>query len=257
MNLRTILVDDEEDARALLKIVLQQAEGIEIIAECKDGKEALEAITRLQLELVFLDIQMPELSGLEVVEKLSPPYPYFIFVTAYDEYAIKAFELNAVDYILKPYTEERVLKSVQRAKTLLRNNELTEFTLRYGKIIQALRSAEQANEADYLQRLAVKTNERTLFIAVEDIVLIEASDQYVEVQTADGKYLVRDSMDHLEQFLDPKLFFRTHRSSIINLKEIKALESPNAKTSMVVLNNGAKTRLSSSRKPAFKKVMGL
>ena len=258
MDIKTIIVDDEEDARELLKIYLSDEVDITLVAECKNGEEAIAAIQRQTPSIVLLDIQMPGIGGLEVIEKLTPPYPYIIFVTAFDEYAIDAFELNAIDYVLKPYSEERIKQALKKAKNRVRDNDLKQLTKQYEAILEALKGdALGENREGYFQRISVKNPQRTLFIDVADIIMLEASDQYIEVHTSEGKFIVRDSIDHLEQALDPHIFFRTHRACIVNLQEVKALESPTSKTSMVILKNGMKVRLSSTRKSQFKQAMRL
>ncbi|MEO0571880.1 MAG: LytTR family DNA-binding domain-containing protein [Bacteroidota bacterium] len=258
MDIKTIIVDDEEDARELLKIFLSDDVDVILVAECKNGKEAIEAIRTQAPSIVLLDIQMPGINGLEVIEKLTPPYPYIIFVTAFDEYAIEAFELNAIDYVLKPYSEERIRQALKKAKNRVKDNDFKQLSKQYEAILEALKSdAPSENREGYFQRISVKSPKRTLFIDVPDIIILEASDQYIEVHTLEGKFIVRDSIDHLEQALDPHIFFRTHRSCIVNLSEVKALESSGSKTSMVILKNGMKVRLSSTRKSQFKKAMRL
>jgi len=191
LKVNTVIVDDEKDARELLKIFLRDDNDIVLIDECQNGLEAINTINKTNPSLVFLDIQMPEVNGLEVINQLLAPYPYIIFVTAYDEFAIKAFELNAVDYILKPYSEERIKMAVNKVKKRLLYNDLGQISEQYKSILNLLKnSSTKEKEESYLQRIAVKTSMRTLFIDVEDVILIEACNQYIEVQTLEKKFQI-------------------------------------------------------------------
>ena len=234
---KVILVDDEVEALKRLHLFLGKVGLLDIVGSYQNGVEALDGIQKNRPDIVFIDIEMPEMNGLEVLQNCSVPYPYFVFVTAYDAYAVEAFEKNAVDYILKPYSKERIEQAV-----LLSFSE---------------RKPAFPDNGTYVKRIAVKSVGKTSFIEVKNILWIESSDQYVEVHTADKTIVVRESMDQLEQNLNPREFFRIHRSYIVSLDQVEALEYIDKHTSMTVLKNGKRLKISNSRKQEFKKRMGI
>ena len=215
--IRTIIIDDEKLARDLLRTYLQDIEQLEIISECENGFEGLKAVNELKPDLLFLDIQMPKISGFELLELLEDP-PMIIFTTAYDEYAIKAFELNAVDYLLKPFPKERVVESVRRAVKLLKQDGSE------SEKIKKLQNSEKAINSP-LSRVVVKINHKITVIPVEGIIYLEAQDDYVQIVTPTGKFLKQKTMNYFEKNLNPERFVRIHRSYIANIDEIKNLES--------------------------------
>ncbi|WP_299535765.1 LytTR family DNA-binding domain-containing protein [Ulvibacterium sp.] len=257
MKYKTVIVDDELEAQKRLLLHLKKFREVQLLDSCKNGKEALRTIKKERPDIVFMDIEMPEMNGIQVLANCPEPYPYFIFVTAYDQYAVEAFEQNAVDYILKPYTHERIAQALDRAIGMIEKDRLAEIT---GNLKDLVFSFSQGIDAhhnkEYLRRIAVKSIGHTIFLDVADIILIEAADQYVEVSTTGKKYTVRESMDKLERKLDPKAFFRTHRSYIVRLDQVIALENVDKHISLVTLKNNQKIKISNSRKPDFKLRMG-
>ncbi len=249
MKIPTLIVDDEGDARTLLKIYLKGNKDLAIIAEGSNGKEALQLINELNPQIVILDIQMPELNGVEVVRNCRPPYPYFIFVTAYDEYAIQAFELNALDYILKPFSQARLEDAIAKALSHIQAKKLLELSKKYQSLFQDFQSRRNFN--DFLQKIAVKINHRTHFIDVSNISFIQAANQYVYINTKGNKHLIRDSLTHLEKVLDPALFFRTHRSYLVNLNRVETLEHSGTGSSTILLKDGNRIPLTNERKKTF------
>ena len=245
IQLKILIIDDEENARELLKIHLSKLTRIEVIGEAKDGKEAVAMITKYKPDLIFLDIEMPELSGLEVLNRLEE-IPFVIFVTAFDEYAIQAFEVHAVDYLLKPFTEVRLFKAIHRAEKRIAG-DVVDRNL-YADLLDSLLNK---TEVKYLNRLSVKSNHKTYFIDTATILLIEAADQYVSIQTASDKYLARFSMDYLEKALDPRRFIRSHRSYIVAINHVLSIEKYEPKNLLVHLQGGFKAKLSQSRKTVF------
>ncbi|MEM1408083.1 MAG: LytTR family DNA-binding domain-containing protein [Bacteroidota bacterium] len=241
-SLKTIIIDDEEDARALLKHHLLKLDRVEIIGEAQDGAEAISVIAEHQPDLVLLDIEMPEFNGIEVLQRLDT-LPYIIFVTAFNEYAIQAFEMHAVDYLLKPFTEERLFKAIHKAE-----KRIVADVLDKSLYLDLLRGITNPGSSKYLQRLSVKINHKTHFIEVSDIVMIEAADQYVSIQTTSDQHLARMSMDSLEKALDPTVFIRTHRSYIVTLSAIQSLEQYEPGNLLIHLKGGFKAKLSQSRK---------
>ncbi|MEO0341070.1 MAG: response regulator [Bacteroidota bacterium] len=205
MKYRVCIVDDEVDARALINIHLERHSDLTVVGEAANGNEAIKMINEQRPDLVFLDIEMPEIDGVEVVNQIAHQ-PYIVFVTAYNQFAIKAFELNAVDYLLKPFSANRFDSAVQKVKERLEQNSWDRD--RYTQLIEDLRGQDQ--HTGYIERIAHKEAARTSYVNVQDIIFIESADQYIYLHTAKKKYLIRQSMDYLERQLNPKLFFRTH-----------------------------------------------
>ena len=238
MKLRTILIDDEQPAKDIMKHYLQDFPEIEIIGEFSDGFSGLKAIQDLKPDLVFLDVQMPKLTGLELLELLDQP-PLIIFSTAYDQYAIKAFEMNAVDYLLKPYSKERMVQAVQKA--LAQNISAERSAAKVQDLVKTLES-----NPEYLQRIAVKSRHKVSVIPVDDIIFLEAEGDYVMIHTAESKHLKEKTMKYFETHLDPERFIRVHRSSIVNADFIHRLELYDKESYMVILKNNLKVKASSN-----------
>ncbi|MEM1134855.1 MAG: LytTR family DNA-binding domain-containing protein [Bacteroidota bacterium] len=253
MIYKVAIVDDEEDARELIKIHLSRQSEMQVIGEAKNGAEAIELIKEKKPDIVLLDIQMPEFNGLEVVSALSGT-PHFIFITAYDQFAVKAFELNAVDYLLKPFTDIRFDESLRRAKEIILQGR-TEKDV-YVMLLEEIKNHQTVSN-QFIKRLAYKAGAKTSYINIDDIVMIEAADQYVDVHTKAKKYLLRQSMDYLEEMLDPQIFFRTHRSFIVRLSEVDSVEQYQARNLLVHLKNGKTVKLSSIRKQLFQNRLGI
>ena len=212
MGLRAILVDDEPLALSRLARLLEEhAEAIEIVATAGNGAAAVAAINELRPDVVFLDVQMPELTGFDVLERLES-IPLVVFSTAYDQYALQAFEVHSVDYLLKPVDPERLALAVEKVTRLAGSPD--------GDIEKRLRQALEALEGRYKNRLQVKVGDSIKLIPVAEVVLLRASDKYVEVHTEDGSYLVSDSLSKLESELPPDDFVRVHRSAIVNVDRI-------------------------------------
>lgn len=256
MKFKVLIVDDELEAQKRLLLHLGKFDDIQLLDTCQNGKEALLAIKKERPDIVFMDIEMPEMNGIEVLANCPPPYPYFIFITAYDQYAVEAFEQNAVDYVLKPYTHERIAQALNRAIGMIEKDRLAEITENLKDLVFSFsRGTDTRHDKEYIRRIAVKSIGHTTFLDVDDIILIEAADQYVEVSTTGKKYTVRESMDKLERTLDPNAFFRTHRSYIVRLDQVVALEQVDKHISLVTLKNNQKVKISNTRKPDFKRRM--
>jgi len=241
-KIRTVIVDDEPLAREGVQMMLEADSDISIIAECKNGAEAVAAIINQKPDLVFLDVQMPEMDGFEVVEAIGvKQMPYVIFVTAYDKYALQAFEVNALDYLLKPFTVQRFSSALERAKNQTGKEETDNLSRKLMSLLEEVKP-----KSDYLERIIVKNAGRVFFINVEEIGWIEAADVYVRVHTT-GKqsHLVRGSISKLEEKLDPAKFLRIHRSTIVSIKHIKELQPLFHGEYEITLRDG--TKLTSSR----------
>ena len=236
MAIRTILVDDEPLAREKLRCFLEQEPDFEILTECRDGAEAVETIERERPDLVFLDVQMPELDGFEVLERLGRDrLPAVIFVTAYDQYAIRAFDVHAVDYLLKPFDRERLKQALDRMRELERLGEAR-------KKLRALLD----ERARYPARLEVKTSGRVVLVRVDEIDWIDAAGNYVKIHTGHEELQLRETMTGLEKRLDPGLFMRIHRSTIVNTERIRELEQQPHGDYVVILKGGQRLTLSRS-----------
>ena len=253
MTYRILIVDDEDYARDIVRSLLAQATDIDLIGECSNGSEAVEAIKSQKPDIVFLDIQMPEVNGFEVIEACSTFHqPHYIFTTAYDEFALKAFEVNAIDYLLKPFDDDRFFQALDRAKekaALPGSSDLKES-------IAALVAAHTQSKATYLRRISIKTGGRIHFISAEDIHWIEADNQYVKIHTSTGHHTHRASLNELGGQLDPTSFIRIHRSAIVNIHCIASLEPHFRGDFIVQLTNGTKVKLAKSRKDALRQLMG-
>lgn len=224
LKIRALVVDDEPLARSNLTVLLRRDPGIEIVTECGSGMEALSEIRNHKPELVFLDIQMPECDGFDVLELLGAEVPpALVFVTAYDQYALRAFEAGALDYLLKPFDNARFDRALSRAKEKI------------------LSGRHQPRKND---RLAIKSAGQVLFLKIPEIDWIEADDYYVCLHAGTRTHLLRRSMSEIDQELDPALFCRVHRSAIVNLDRIRRLELSEDGGQDVVLDTGARLRLS-------------
>ncbi|RZA35404.1 MAG: response regulator transcription factor [Lysobacteraceae bacterium] len=231
--MRVLIVDDEHLARALLREYLAGHPDIEVVGECANGFEAVKAIGELEPELVFLDIQMPKLDGFEVVE-LAGPKPHYIFATAYDGFALKAFEVHAIDYLLKPFSRERLAQALAHARSRRPQPEQIEAVV-----------ADAAQRRGYIERVLIKDGARVHVVPSSSIDYIEAQDDYVQVTAAGKAYLKNQRMSELEAQLDPQVFIRIHRSYIVNVGAIARIEPASKDNYCAVLKEG--TRLPISR----------
>ena len=258
--MRTIIVDDEPLARKGIKKLLEKEQKIDIISECQNGEEAIIAINELEPDLVFLDIQMPEFNGFEVLKHLdlSSP-PAIVFITAYDKYAVEAFEVNALDYLLKPFTDSRFKTALDRILDYINNKKLNELNRKIVSLVNHHSNAEtqktgQEEKSEtvksvkkYLSRIMIKEKGRISFVNVDEIKWLEALDYYVRIHTASSTYLLRQSLKQLEKSLDPEKFFRIHRSAIVKFEEIKTLNTIPCGDYEVILKDKTKLKLSRSR----------
>jgi len=242
-HLRAIVVDDEPLAREGIRLLLQADTDVEVVRECANGREAVAAITAEKPDLVFLDVQMPEMDGFEVLRALKEPLPAVVFVTAWDRYALKAFEVHALDYLLKPFDDERFRDALVRAKSHLKLARVSELSR---KLITLLEAQPAPPPRDYLSRLAIKDVGRVVFLNVDEIDWIEAADYYVQLHAGAKVYLHRETMQSLEEKLDPRRFLRIHRSAIVNCSRVKELRSQGRRDVSVVLLGGEELRVARS-----------
>ena len=228
-KITTIIIDDETLARELIKKYIANHTNIEVISECSNGFEAIKKINEKKPDLIFLDIQMPKINGFEMLELLENP-PVIIFTTAYDQYALKAFEVNAVDYLLKPFSQERFDEALNKAFHYLENKSLQE-----NKLKGLVKLNDQKH--DFLERIVVKDGQDISIIPLEKVRWIEAQDDYVMIHTLQKKFLKQKTMKYFEEHLNPKDFIRIHRSFIVAAKEIKKIELVEKETYQVVLED--------------------
>jgi two-component system LytT family response regulator len=250
--LRLIVVDDEPLARAGIRKLLERDADIEVVGECGDGAEAVVAIIDKQPDAVLLDIKMPELSGLDVVRTIGVErMPPVVFITAYDEHALRAFELHAMDYLLKPFDDERFMATIARLKQLHRTRAAAQLS---DKLLNVLQDTPRPSR--YLPRIVVRDNGRTLLLRSSDVEWIEAADYYAKIHVAGKSHLLRETMNELEARLDPDVFFRVHRSAIVNLEKVKEIQPYTRGEHVVIMNSGAKVRLSRGRRDKLEELLG-
>jgi two-component system LytT family response regulator len=244
---KVIIIDDEPLARSIVKEYLQKHPDLELVAECGDGFEGVKAIQQYQPDLLFLDIQMPKINGFEMLELIEQP-PAVIFTTAFDEYAIKAFEAHAIDYLLKPFNQDRFNKAITKWSD--KKNTPSE-----NKTVDLLETASQSPSQS--QRVVVKNGSKIKIIPVHDIYYLEAADDYVKIHTPDGYFLKNKTMNHFEQVLDEQQFVRSHRSYIINIQQITRIDPYEKDNHVAILRTGAKVPVSRSGYGKLKAVLGL
>lgn len=240
MKIRTLIVDDMLLARKRVRRYLSADPEIEFVGECADGREAIAAIKALAPDLLFLDVQMPELDGFGVLEAVGPAAcPAVIFVTAYDQFALRAFDVHALDYLLKPFDRERVRKAVERARSQLRQRESGALDERLHALLKDLKT-----ESPYLKRLAVKTTGRTIFLLAEELDWIESAGNYLKLHAGRESHLIRERMSQLEARLDPAKFVRIHRSTLVNIDRIKEMQPLFNGDQLVTLRDGKQLTMS-------------
>jgi two-component system LytT family response regulator len=241
--MKVIIIDDEPLARGIVKEYLKSFSQLEIVAECGDGFEGVKAIAQHQPDLLFLDIQMPKINGFEMLELIDNPPPV-IFTTAFDEYAIKAFETHAVDYLLKPFGKERFDKALNKWLSQKSSNVPTALT-------------EETSAPESSNRVVVKKGQNIVVLPVQKIHYFEAFDDYVKVHTADGFYLKKKTMAFFEKALDASQFVRVHRSYLLNLQELTRIEPMEKDNHVALLKSGTRIPLSQAGYSKLKSVLGI
>jgi two-component system LytT family response regulator len=234
--IRTLIIEDEEPARKILTHYLQDYPQIQIVGECGDGFEGLRTIQEVKPDLIFLDVQMPKLTGFELLEVLDEK-PLIIFTTAYDQYAIKAFEMNAIDYLLKPFPQDRLRVALQKVQDKMKDGD------RVSPGVENISRQENLPEKT-LNRVVARKGNAVIIIPVETITWLEAMDDYVQIHHEKGKVLKKQTMKFFEQHLPPGEFARIHRSCIVRLDEIKQLEPWDKESHLAILRNGEQLKCS-------------
>ncbi|HKS10641.1 MAG TPA: LytTR family DNA-binding domain-containing protein [Pyrinomonadaceae bacterium] len=254
--IRTLLIDDVQLARERLKRCLAEHPDVEVVGECDNGDQAVKAIRALSPDLIFLDVQMPALDGFGVLDALKTErMPVVIFVTAYNEYAIQAFEVNALDYLLKPVDCERLSKAVQRAKAHLAqpgpSGDLDDVNRRFRAMLEDIKAGTK-----FLKRLTIKLTGRTILLPTDEIDWIETYGNYLKVHAGRESHLIRGTMQSLETKLDPEKFVRVHRSVIVNIEKVKEIYPRSNGDQDLVLQNGQQLMLSRNFRDKFFAVLG-
>lgn len=262
--LRVLIVDDEPPARKRIATLLRTQEGFDAIGEATNGKEALAAIERDEPDLVLLDVQMPEMSGLDVLEALDPEAtPAVIFVTAYDQHALRAFELHAVDYLLKPFDDERFEIALERAKSRIERGHLAGLSRRLLTLLRNVPTgAGEVGERlvgpgpQLTDRLAIRSGDRIVIVKVEDIDWIEGAGVYARLHVGPKTHLLRETLTNLAAQLDPERFVRIHRSTIVNRERVRELRSYFHGEYLVLLDDGTQLKLSRSYRDSLESIAG-
>jgi two-component system, LytTR family, response regulator len=240
MKIKTLIVDDEPIARERVRRMVREESDIEVIGECGNGAEAAIFINENKLDLVFLDIQMPEMNGFEVLKSIEPnKTPAIIFVTAYDQYAIRAFDVHAIDYLLKPFNRQRFQHSVERAREQIEQSRGGKMDERLALLLADLKTSKK-----YLERLVVKSVGRIFFLKTTEVDWIEAAGNYAKLHVGRESHLIRETMNGLEAKLNPDVFLRIHRSTVVNIDRIKELHPLFSGDYTVMLKNGVELTLS-------------
>jgi two-component system, LytTR family, response regulator len=264
--IRVLIVDDEALGRLRLHDLVRDEKGAEVVGEAADGESAVEAIRRLKPDLVFLDVQMPKKSGLDVVKEIGAErMPMTIFVTAYDRYALQAFDVAALDYLVKPFDDERFEQAFRRARRSLALEGVDRARAQLIRMLQesesgpraATRRAEATGGVQYLERIAVETHGQVKPIPVSQIDYISAAGPYAELHVGDRRYVIREAMQTLEDRLDPNRFMRVHRSVIVRLDLVEALHRGGGGDYELQMKGGARLRVSRSRREGLERWLGI
>ncbi|MEP7325019.1 MAG: LytTR family DNA-binding domain-containing protein [Gemmatimonadota bacterium] len=253
---RVMVVDDEPRARSGMIALLGRDPELTVVGECGDGLTAVSAIGKLTPDLVLLDVQMPEADGFEVLRAIgNERMPVVIFVTAYDQFAVKAFEVNALDYLLKPFDDERFTAAIDRAKRALRQDPagLADLGRRVAGLLEQTAGVAAGKP---LTRIIVKETGRAIFLSVDELDWIEAADYCVKLHVRGHTHLIRQSMQSLEGRLDPQRFFRVHRSALVNLDRVKEVQPLFKGEHVVILQDGTRLKLSRNRKDSLEALLG-
>jgi two-component system LytT family response regulator len=252
VKIRTLIADDEPLARQRIRSLLDKEPDFETVGECPDGQKAVVALQEQQPDLLFLDVQMPVLDGFGVVETVGPErMPVLIFVTAYDRYALRAFEAHALDYLLKPFDRQRFSRTLERARTMIERRQGADASRRLLALLEDRRETRKP-----LERLVIKSAGRVSFVRVEEIDWIEAAGNYLRLHAGKETHLLRDTMNRLESKLNASQFVRIHRSTIVNLESIRELQPSFHGDYAVVLRNGTELTLSRSYRDKVQEALG-
>ena len=255
--IRALIVDDEPAARETIRALLADDPEVAVVGECGDGRSALELIRAAAPQLVFLDVQMPELDGFAMLRQLAPAeLPVLVFTTAYDQYALQAFEVHALDYLLKPFDDDRFREALGRAKERVRQGRVDAVTRQLRDLLDGSGDAERGAPPRYLTRLVVRSGERTVVLAVRDIDWIEADGDALRLHAGRAEYVLRQPLKDLERRLDPARLVRIHRSTIVNVERIRELQPYFRGEYVVILHDGTRLKLSRGCRARLEEVLG-
>jgi two-component system LytT family response regulator len=253
MTIHALIIDDEPLARERIRSLLSSESDVRIAAECGNGREALRYISEQKIDLLFLDIQMPELDGIALMELIPPEkVPFVIFTTAYDAFAVKAFEINAVDYLLKPFTKKRFLEALARVRTKFGSGDKD---LMLSQMLNTLRSVVKKQQ--FPEKIVVKADGKVRFIPAAEIRWVESDANYLRIHTPSGSALVRDTMTNFSKKLDPALFLRLHRTVIVNTSQIKELQPWLSDELVALLHDGTKLPIGRTYRKSVNQFFGL
>jgi len=253
-RIRALIVDDEPLARECIRVLAAEDSDLEIAGECENGEQEVAAILRDRPDVVFLDVQMPGIDGFEVLRLVGEQrLPVVVFVTAYDEYALKAFEVHALDYLLKPFDRTRFLRSLVRAKEALRRHRSAEIPVEIEAKLRAL--LREREQPEYLERLLIRAGGSIRFLKVEEIDWIEAEGNYLRLHAGAESHLIRETMNSIEARIDPRRFVRIHRSTIVNVDRIKEMRPWFKGDYVIVLRGGNELSLSRSYKNRLRRLV--
>jgi two-component system LytT family response regulator len=252
-KIRTLVIDDEPLARERIRALLGEQPDVDVIGEARDGEEAVQAILTHEPDLVFLDIQMPKMDGFEVIRTVGPEnMPLVVFVTAYDQHALKAFDVRALDYLLKPFDRERFAESIGRVRQAIERSGSDEIGRRLLELVRELKPGGAGRS----ERLVIKSAGRLFFLRTDEIDWVEAAGNYVKLHVGTEEHLLRETMNGIELKLDPEKFFRIHRSRIVNMERIKELQPWFNGEYVVILRNGTKLTLSRGYREKLQERLG-
>lgn len=266
-TIRVLIVDDEPLARDAIRVLLEAAPDIAVIAECRDGREAVRAIREQSPDIVFLDVQMPDLDGFKVIEQVgAEQMPVTVFVTAFDQHALRAFDAHALDYILKPFDHERFYNALQRAKSHVLRQKFYDHSHQLLALLGDLHGApksdagaeekEQPPETKYFERLVIRSGGRIIFLRVDEIDWIEADGDYMRPHAGSKSHLLRETMSDLAAKLDPEKFLRIHRSSIVNVERVKDIQPFFKGEHVLTLIDGTRLKMSRSYRDKLQVLLG-
>jgi two-component system LytT family response regulator len=251
-SIRTVIVDDEAYARQKIREFLRSEKDVDVVGEAGNGSDAIRIIREAKPDLVFLDIQMPKPDGFGVIEALGDGrLPHIVFATAYDQYALRAFEIRALDYLLKPFDRDRFRESLKRARSIIgMEKDREDFRARVKGLLEDMRT-----ESLCLRRFLVQSKRGVRFLNAEDVLYLEAAGSYVALHTEAGEHLLRETMNETEKKLDPRMFIRTHRSFIVNVGCIQEIQRHFHGESVLILKNGGRVRVSRNYAESFRKAL--
>jgi two-component system LytT family response regulator len=243
---RVLVAEDEPLARSMVAGLLKRDADVDAVVECSDARGARDALARQRIDIAFLDIEMPGATGLDLAEGAPADGPVIVFVTAFSQYAPAAFDVQAVDYVLKPFSDERFAEALERAKKRVRERRLGELASQLASVSAELRPSGDDSHADFLTRLAFKEGDRSIVLTSTEVIWIEAEDYYVLVHSKRGRHMVRVALASLEERLDPSVFLRVHRAAIVNADEVREIRDDGRL--ILRLSDGAEVTVSRSRR---------